>query len=137
VSKEEIQTTSAPAAIGPYSQGIRCGNLLFCSGQIPLNPQTGQLVTGSIEEETHQVLKNLAAIVTAGGGTLDQVVKTTIFLKDLGHFAVVNTIYGEYFRKPFPARACVQVAKLPKDVSVEIDAIVNVSNASSDKASRM
>lgn len=123
---EPISTDDAPAAIGPYSQAIRAGDLIFVSGQIPLIPESGQLITGSIEKQTHQVLQNMKAILTAAGADFGQVVRTTIFLKDLSHFNQVNEVYGSYFKPPYPARACVEVSKLPKDVDVEIDAIVKV-----------
>ena len=121
-----IQTSSAPQAIGPYSQAIRCGSLVFVSGQIPLDPATGQLVGGGVDAQTHQVLKNLKAVVEASGSSLDKVAKTTIYLKDMGQFQLVNEIYGSYFKAPFPARATVEVARLPKDVLVEIDCIAQV-----------
>jgi 2-iminobutanoate/2-iminopropanoate deaminase len=121
-----IQTSSAPQAIGPYSQAIRCGSLVFVSGQIPLDPSSGQLVPGGVEAQTHQVLKNLKAVVEAAGSSLDKVAKTTIYLKDMGQFQLVNEIYGGYFKPPFPARATVEVARLPKDVLVEIDCIAQV-----------
>ena len=124
--KQPIQTPLAPAAIGPYSQAILAGDLLFVSGQIPLDPQSGNLVTGSIEAETHQVLKNLTAILTAAGTSSADVLRTTIFLTDLSHFAKVNEIYGTYFSPPFPARVTIQVAALPKGAQVEIDAIAKV-----------
>lgn len=121
--KSAVSTDQAPAAIGPYSQAIRTGNLLFVSGQIPIDPATGSIVDGGIEEQTHQVMKNLQAILGAAGASLNQVVKTTIYLTDLGDFATVNGIYADYFQQPFPARATVQVSALPKSVGVEIDAI--------------
>ena len=121
-----IQTSSAPQAIGPYSQAIRCGSLVFVSGQIPLDPTTGQLVSGGVDAQTHQVLKNLKAVVEASGSSFDKVAKTTIYLKDMGQFQLVNEIYGSYFKAPFPARATVEVARLPKDVLVEIDCIAQV-----------
>lgn len=124
--KTEINTTDAPAAIGPYSQAVRCNDLLFVSGQIAINPQTGNLVAGSIEAETKQVLTNLAAILKAAGTDVDKVIKTTIFLKDMNDFKVVNEIYGSVFRPPYPARATVEVSRLPKDVNVEIDCIAKV-----------
>jgi 2-iminobutanoate/2-iminopropanoate deaminase len=126
MSKSAVSTPSAPAAIGPYSQAIRVDNLLFVSGQIPLDPATGALVTGGIEAETKRVMENLAAILKAAGSGFDQVVKTTIFLKDMANFQKVNEIYGGYFKPPFPARATVEVARLPKDVDVEIDCIAKV-----------
>ena len=127
MKKQTIQTTNAPAAIGPYSQAVRAGDLLFVSGQIPLDPKTGELVRGSISEETKKVLDNLKAIIEAAGGSLGDVVKTTIFLKDMGSFAAVNEVYGTYFPQPFPARATVEVARLPRDVNVEIEAIAKLS----------
>jgi 2-iminobutanoate/2-iminopropanoate deaminase len=124
--KSAIQTASAPAAIGPYSQAMKCGNLLFVSGQIPFDPATGEVVKGGIEAETHRVLANLKAILEAAGATLGDVVKTTIFLKSMGDFARVNEVYGSYFKPPYPARATVEVARLPRDVQVEIECIANV-----------
>ncbi|MCX6108352.1 MAG: RidA family protein [Proteobacteria bacterium] len=126
MSKSAIQTAAAPAAIGPYSQAVRTGSLLFVSGQIPLDPSSGQVVAGGIEAQTHQVLKNLTAILTAAKASLDDVVKTTIFLKDMQQFQVVNEIYGSYFKPPYPARATVEVARLPKDVAVEIECVAQV-----------
>lgn len=122
-----IQTSDAPAAIGPYSQAVQAGNLLFVSGQIPLNAKTGELATGGIEEETHQVLKNIAAILREANASFEQVVKTTIFLKNMNDFAQVNSVYASYFSANFPARETVEVARLPKDVNVEISVIVNLS----------
>jgi len=127
MNKLVIQTASAPAAIGPYSQAVRTGSLLFVSGQIPLDPVSGQLIGGGIEAQTHQVLKNLVAILSAANATLDDVVKTTIFLKDMQQFQAVNEVYGSYFKAPYPARATVEVARLPKDVGVEIECIAQVS----------
>lgn len=126
MSKTEISTKKAPAAIGPYSQAVKINDLLFVSGQIAINPDTGHLVAGSIEAETRQVLNNLAAILQAAGTSFDNVIKTTIFLKDMNDFQVVNEIYGSVFRTPFPARATVEVSRLPKDVNVEIDCIAKV-----------
>ena len=120
--KEKIQTEHAPKAIGPYSQAIKCGEFIFCSGQIPLSPLTGKLVGGSATEQTHQIIKNLQAILEKAGSSLDKVVKTTIFLKDMGDFGVVNEVYGSYFHEPYPARSTVQVTRLPLDVAVEIEA---------------
>lgn len=120
---EAILTPNAPAPIGPYSQAVRAGNMLFVSGQIPLDPATGQLVQGSIEDETHMVLKNLQAILQAAGGSLANVAKTSIFLTDMGQFAQVNAVYGTYFTGLTPARETVQVSRLPKDVNVEISCI--------------
>ena len=119
----KVQTNKAPAAIGPYSQAIRAGDYLFCSGQIPLLPETGEVVAGGIEAQTKQVLKNLSAVLTAAGVGFDAVAKTTIYLADLTDFAVVNDIYASYCVDPAPARATVQVAALPKGVLVEVDAV--------------
>ncbi len=127
VSIQPIKTDQAPAAIGPYSQAIRSGSLVFVSGQIPIDPLTGQLVDGTIEQQTQQCLKNLKAILDASGSSLSKVIKTTVFLKDLEHFARVNSTYGEFFTAPYPARACVEVARLPKDVAIEIDCIASCS----------
>jgi len=121
MQKNEIKTPQAPAAIGPYSQGIQAGDLVFVSGQIPVNPATGGMVTGGIEEQTHQVFHNLQAILAEAGSGLHEAVKVTVFLKDLEDFGAVNTIYGTYFQQPYPARACVEVAGLPKDALVEIE----------------
>lgn len=122
-TKEVISTKSAPAAIGPYSQGIKFGNLLFLAGQIPIDPATNQLNTGSIEDQTKLVLENLRAVLTANGMTMDDVVSTSVFLKDLNDFARMNTLYATYFKDKPPARATVQVPRLPRDVLVEISAI--------------
>ncbi len=122
MSKKLIQTNAAPTAIGPYSQAVRAGDLVFCSGQIPLNPKTGEISLGSIEDEARQVLDNLMAVVRAAGGEPDHVVKTTIYLTDINQFGKINDIYGSYFKAPFPARATVQVAALPKGAHVMIDA---------------
>lgn len=118
-----IQTSDAPAAIGPYSQAIKAGNLLFVSGQIPINPATGQVVSGDIVAETHQVMKNLDAILTKAGGSLNNVAKATIFIKDMNDFAKINEVYAGYFGGTFPARETVEVSRLPKDVNVEISVI--------------
>lgn len=126
--KKEISTTAAPAAIGPYSQGIQLGNLVFSSGQIPVDPATGKIVEG-IEAQTRQVCENLQAVLKASGATLEDVLKTTVFIKDMNDFSRVNEIYGEYFSQPYPARSCVEVARLPKDVLVEIEAIAAVNMA--------
>lgn len=122
-AKRAVATPAAPAAIGPYSQAVVAGSLLFLSGQIPLDPERGTIVEGSIEDETRQVLKNLAAVLAAEGLTLDAVVRTTVFLTDLEDFPRVNQAYAEFFTEPFPARATVQVAALPRGARVEIDAI--------------
>jgi len=122
-TKEVVATKEAPAAIGPYSQAIKFGNLLFLAGQIPIDPKTNQLNTGSIEEQTKLVLDNLKAVLAANGMTMDDVVSTTVYLKDLNEFGKMNAIYGSYFKDKPPARATVQVARLPRDVLVEISAI--------------
>lgn len=119
-----ISTTKAPAAIGPYSQAIKVGNTVWISGQIPLDPETMEVVEGGIEQETRQVFANLIAIAEAAGGTLDNSVKINISLTDLSNFNAVNTVMAEVFSEPYPARACVQVAALPKGVQVEIEAIL-------------
>ena len=121
--KKEVKTDKAPQAIGPYSQGIVANGFIFCSGQIPIVPQTGELNTGSIEDQTRQVLKNVSAVLEAAGTSPDNVVKATVFLQDMNDFAAMNKIYAEFFKTPFPARAAVQVARLPKDVKVEIEVI--------------
>lgn len=126
--REAISTTEAPGAIGPYSQAIKAGDFLFVSGQIPLDPATGALVDGGIGEQTHRVLKNLDAILRAAGTSFSHVVKTTVYLADMSEFAAMNAIYAEYFPAPAPARATVQVARLPRDVKVEIDVIAYVGN---------
>lgn len=124
--KRQIQTTAAPAAIGPYSQAVQAGDLIFYSGQIPLDPQTGALVEGGITAQTRQVMANMAAMLKASGRSFDDVVKTTIYLTDLADFAAVNEIYGEFFGDVPPARACVQVAALPKEAEIEIEWIAAV-----------
>ena len=121
--KEIISTPNAPAAIGPYSQAVRAGSLLFVSGQIPLDPASGQLVENTIQAQAARSLENLKAILTQAGGTLDNVVKTTVFLKDMEDFVEMNRVYKTYFPENCPARSAGQVARLPKDVLVEIEAI--------------
>ena len=116
----------APQAIGPYSQAIKAGGLIFASGQIPIDPATGQFVTGGIAEQTEQVMKNLAAVLEAAASGLDCVVKTTVFLADMGEFAAMNEVYGKFFTNDPPARATVQAARLPRDARVEIEAIAVV-----------
>ena len=122
MNKEIISTKKAPSAIGPYSQGMIVGDLVFTSGQIPLNPESGELVT-EISKATVQVMENLSAVLEAAGSSLEKVIKTTIFLQDLNDFEKVNEIYGDYFKDNLPARSCVQVAKLPKGATIEIEAI--------------
>ena len=121
-----INTDRAPAAIGPYSQAVVAGGMLYVSGQIPLDPKTGEVVSGGISAQTKQVLENLKAVVEAAESGMDKVVKVTIYITDMQQFSVVNEIYGNYFSAPFPARACVEVSQLPKGVEVEMDAIAQL-----------
>ncbi|TCL37583.1 2-iminobutanoate/2-iminopropanoate deaminase [Anaerospora hongkongensis] len=121
--KSVVTTDKAPAAIGPYSQAIQTGGLLFISGQIPVDPATGEVVTGDVAAQTRQAIKNIIAILQSQGIGLENVVKATVFLTDMNDFPIVNQVYGEYFPQAAPARSCVQVARLPKDVSVEIETI--------------
>lgn len=121
--KKVISTDKAPQAIGPYSQAIEFNDMIFTSGVIPVNPETNELVTGSIEIQAEQAIKNLAALLEASGSSTDKVIKTTVFIKDMNSFAAVNEIYAKYFTKECPARSCVEVARLPKDVLIEIEAI--------------
>ena len=120
---EIIATERAPQAIGPYSQAVRAGNLVFASGQIPIDPATKEFVAGGIAEQTEQVLKNLTAVFEAAGVRMDQIVKTTVFLADMNDFTAMNEVYGKYFAENPPARATVQAARLPRDAKVEIEAI--------------
>jgi reactive intermediate/imine deaminase len=124
MSKEIISTAEAPSAIGPYSQAVRVGNTIWVSGQIPLDPATKELVSGDIEAQIRRVFENLKIIVLAAGASLDEVVKVNIFLIDLSHFALVNKVMAEYFRAPYPARAAVGVAALPRGAQVEVECIV-------------
>ena len=121
---EQVHSNAAPQAIGPYSQAIKAGSMVFLSGQIPLNPETMELVAGDVAEQTHQVFKNLIAVAEAAGGGLGNTVKLTIYLTNLGDFAVVNEIMAGYFNEPYPARATIQVSALPKGSAVEIDAVL-------------
>ena len=121
--KEIIQTEHAPQAIGPYSQAVRANGLIFASGQIPINPQTGEFVAGGIEQQTEQVLKNLEAVLKAAGSSLVNVVKTTVYLVDMQEFGAMNEVYGRFFKQQPPARATVEAARLPRDARVEIEAI--------------
>ena len=123
--KQAVSSPDAPKAIGPYSQAVRAGQLLFVSGQVPLDPATGQLVSGDIAAQTRRVFDNLGAVLKAGGRSFADVVRTTVFLADMNDFATVNEVYGTYFSEPYPARATVQVARLPKDARVEIDLIAS------------
>ena len=127
MTKEIISTKNAPQAIGPYSQAVKAGNLMFISGQIPLDPETADLVSQSIEDQAKQVLENVKSICEAAGCSLDDIVKISIFLTDLSNFAVVNDMMKEYFSEPYPARATVEVSGLPLGVNVEIEAIVLIN----------
>lgn len=124
--KSPIHTNNAPAAIGPYSQAVKVGSLVFVSGQIPVDPATGAFAGADIESQTHQSLKNLKAILEEAGSGLEKVVKTTVFLQDMNDFAAMNGVYAQYFKEPFPARAAVQVGRLPKDALVEIECVAEV-----------
>jgi reactive intermediate/imine deaminase len=124
VTKQIISTANAPAAIGIYSQAVRVGNTIWVSGQIPLDPVTNEMVTGDVEAQVRRVFENLKAIVLAAGASLDDVVKATVFLTDLSHFGLVNKVMAEYFREPYPARAAVGVAALPRGAQVEVECIV-------------
>ena len=120
-----VSTDKAPAAIGPYSQAQIVGNLVFCSGQIPIIPASGELAQG-LEAQAHQVFQNISAILSAAGSDISKVVKTTVFIKNMDDFAAINAIYAQYFTAPFPARSCVEVARLPKDVLLECEAIAEL-----------
>jgi len=126
MNKTTVSTDNAPKTIGPYEQGIKVGDFVYASGQIPLDPKTGNLVTGGITEQTHQVMKNLRAILEAGGSSLDRVVKATVFLKNIADFAAMNEVYAEYLGHAKPARSTVAVADLPRGALVEIDFIAMV-----------
>ncbi len=124
--KEIIATDKAPAAIGPYSQAVKVGNLLFTSGMIPIDPATNTLVEGGIEVQAERALENVKALLEASGTSLDKVIKTVVFIKNMDDFAKVNEIYAKYFTENFPARSCVEVARLPKDVLIEMEAIAEI-----------
>jgi len=128
MEKEEVVTDRAPEAIGPYSQGVKIGRYVFLSGQIPIDPATGDLVTGSIAEQARQVLTNLKAVVEESGATMNDIVKTTVYITDILLFGDVNEVYADFFRKPYPARATVQVSGLPRGVDIEIDAVAVVGD---------
>jgi reactive intermediate/imine deaminase len=121
-----ISTPNAPKAVGTYSQGVKCGSTVYVSGQIPLDPATGEMVQGPMEAQIRRVFDNLKAIVTAGGSDFENVAKVNVYLTDLGHFATLNKIMAEYFKQPYPARAAVQVSALPKGAAVEMDCIVEL-----------
>ena len=129
MTRKTIQTDNAPQAIGTYSQAVRTGNTVYMSGQIPLVPDTMELVSGDMEAQIRRVFDNLAAVAEAAGGSLADVVKLNVFLPDLGHFTLVNEIMAEYFREPYPARAAVGVAALPKDAQVEMDAVMELGSS--------
>lgn len=122
---KQISTTNAPQAIGPYSQAIVSGNTVYCSGQIPINPKTGEIPQG-VEAQAHQVFKNIRNLLEASGTSIDNVIKTSVFIKNMDDFAQINAIYAEYFTEPFPARSCVEVARLPKDVLLETEVIAEI-----------
>jgi 2-iminobutanoate/2-iminopropanoate deaminase len=124
--RQAVSTSSAPAAIGPYSQAVRAGSLLFVSGQIPIDPSTGTLVSGDIAAQTNRVLQNITEILKAAGASLEHVVRTTVYLADMNDFAAMNEVYAGYFSSPAPARSTVQAARLPKDARVEIDVIASL-----------
>lgn len=126
MNREIIQTDKAPAAIGTYSQAVKTGNLVFLSGQIPLDPATGQMVSGEVEAEIRRVFDNLKAVAAAAGGTLDHAVKVNVYLTDLAHFGKVNEIMTGYFQQPYPARAAVQVAALPRGARVEVECVLSL-----------
>jgi 2-iminobutanoate/2-iminopropanoate deaminase len=126
LARQAVSTSTAPKAIGPYSQAIRAGSLIFVSGQIPIDPATGALIDGDIAAQTHRVFQNLGEILKAAGATFDHVVRTTVYLADMNDFAAMNDVYGTYFGSPAPARATVQAARLPKDARVEIDLIASL-----------
>jgi len=126
MSFDIISTTKAPAAIGPYSQAVKVGNLIYTSGAIPVDPTNGEVVSGGVAEQVEQALKNLEAVLVVAGASLENVVKTTVFIKNMNDFAVINEVYKKYFTKNYPARSCVEVARLPKDVMIEIECVAVV-----------
>jgi 2-iminobutanoate/2-iminopropanoate deaminase len=126
-AKKAIATTKAPGAVGPYSQAILSGDLLFLSGQLPINPQTGTMPEGDIRDRVHQIFANIKAVAESAGASLDDVVKVTVFLADISDFAAVNEVYAQYFSTPYPARSAVQVAALPLKADVEIEAIIRIA----------
>ena len=125
INVKQIKTDKAPAAIGPYSQAIISGNTVYCSGQIPINPETGEIPEG-VANQAHQVFKNIKNLLEAAGTCIDKVIKTSVFIKDMNDFAEINAIYAEYFTEPYPARSCVEVARLPKDVLLETEVIAEL-----------
>ena len=118
-----ISTDKAPAAIGPYSQAVEVNGMVYTSGMIPINPTTGELVTGSVEAQAEQAISNLEALLAASGTSIEKAVKTTVFISDMNDFGKINEVYAKHFKEPYPARSCVQVARLPKDVAIEIEAV--------------
>lgn len=126
MGKVAVSTKKAPAAIGPYSQAVRLGNLVFTSGQIPADPASGEIVPGGVEAQARQVLKNLGEVLSASGVSLDNVLKTTLFIKNMDDFTLINKVYAEFFSSQPPARSCVEVARLPKDVLIEIEAVAYI-----------
>lgn len=122
--KKVISTDKAPAAIGPYSQAIEVNGILYTSGVIPIDPATGELVTGTVAQQAAQAFSNLKNLIEEAGASMDKVIKTTVFISDMEQFGAINEVYAEYFEEPYPARSCVQVARLPKDVAIEVEAIV-------------
>lgn len=128
IKKQIITADDAPQAIGPYSAAVRAGSLVFTAGQLGINPETGEFVPGGIEEETRQALTNLGAVLEAAGSSLEQVVKTTVFIRDMDEFGQMNSVYGEFFSSDFPARSAVQPGRLPKDGAVEIEAIALIQS---------
>ena len=126
MKKEIIKTDNAPAAIGPYSQAIKIGDLIYTSGQIPINPKTGELISSDIKEQTKQVLENIKAILETAGSSLDKIIKTTLFISNMDEFAMINEVYSSYFGENPPARSTVQVASLPKNAGIEIEAIAHI-----------
>jgi len=122
-----VRTDKAPAAVGPYSQAVITGNLVFCAGQIPLDPATGSVVSGGIEEQTRRVCENIKGVLAGAGTSVDKVVKASVFLKDMNDFAGMNKVYAEYFKSDFPARSTLQVARIPKDCLVEIEVVAEIA----------
>lgn len=123
MTKQIISTDKAPSAIGPYSQAVWAGDFLFASGQVPVDPATGDLVSQDVQEQAHQALKNVRSILEAAGLTMDHVVKATVFIKNMDNFGKINEVYAQYFSTPYPARSCVEVARLPRDVQVEVEVV--------------
>lgn len=126
--RQAVATDNAPKAIGPYSQGVKAGNLLFVSGQVPIDPATGNIVEGDIKAQTDRVMRNLSAILEAAGASMDHVIRCTVYLADMNDFAAMNDVYGSYFPQPAPARSTIQAVRLPKDAQVEIDVIASLGN---------